>query len=70
MTRPETTWSNVWGDISPEGFYARSADYIDIINRKKLGVWNLPYISDAILMSADVINRVTITFEHKDLPAK
>lgn len=34
MTRPGTTWSNVWGAVNEQGFYARSDDYLDIVNRK------------------------------------
>lgn len=36
MIRKDTTWSNVWGDLNENGFYARSDDYLDIINRVKL----------------------------------
>jgi len=36
MTRPNSIWSNVWGDVDSNGFYLRSDDYIDIVqNRKK-----------------------------------
>jgi procollagen-lysine,2-oxoglutarate 5-dioxygenase len=36
MIRPDSTWSNVWGAISEKGFYERSDDYLDIINRNKM----------------------------------
>ena len=29
-------WSNFWGALSDQGFYARSDDYIDIVNREKV----------------------------------
>jgi hypothetical protein len=35
MIRPDTTWSNVWGAVDDNGFYARSEDYMDIITGKK-----------------------------------
>lgn len=29
-------WSNFWGALSPEGFYARSEDYINIVERSRV----------------------------------
>ncbi|CAH2103581.1 unnamed protein product [Euphydryas editha] len=34
LVRPGQAWSNFWGAINSAGFYARSTDYMDIINRK------------------------------------
>lgn len=33
---PDKLWSNFWGEVNSDGFYARSDDYIDIVkgNRK------------------------------------
>ncbi len=36
ILRPEKTWSNFWGDLTEEGFYKRSPDYMDIINANKV----------------------------------
>jgi procollagen-lysine,2-oxoglutarate 5-dioxygenase len=36
LLRPEKTWSNFWGDITDEGFYKRSPDYLDIIGYNKV----------------------------------
>ena len=36
MLRKGSTWSNVWGDVDMNGYYKRSFDYLDIINRNKL----------------------------------
>lgn len=35
LIRPEQTWSNFWGDLNEQGFYKRSNDYVEIINREK-----------------------------------
>lgn len=35
LTRPFKAWSNFWGALSKEGFYARSFDYMDIVNYNK-----------------------------------
>ena len=36
MTVKDTLWSNVWGAIRPDGYYERSDDYMNIVNRKNL----------------------------------
>lgn len=35
LTRPFKAWSNFWGALSKDGFYARSFDYMDIVNYNK-----------------------------------
>lgn len=35
LTRPFKAWSNFWGALSKEGYYARSFDYMDIVNYNK-----------------------------------
>jgi hypothetical protein len=35
MTRPNFIWSNIWGDVDSNGYYARSDDYLDIVENKK-----------------------------------
>lgn len=32
LTRKGKLWSNFWGALNPNGFYARSSDYMDIIS--------------------------------------
>ncbi|KAM6960302.1 LOW QUALITY PROTEIN: multifunctional procollagen lysine hydroxylase and glycosyltransferase LH3 [Tautogolabrus adspersus] len=48
-------WSNFWGALSPEGFYSRSEDYIEIVQGKRIGLWNVPYITQAYLIKASVL---------------
>lgn len=31
LVRPEKMFSNFWGDLASDGFYARSRDYTNII---------------------------------------
>ena len=42
-------WSNFWGDIGSDGYYLRSDDYVEVVQGTRKGVWNVPYISDAVL---------------------
>ncbi|GFS82794.1 procollagen-lysine,2-oxoglutarate 5-dioxygenase 2 [Trichonephila clavipes] len=35
LVRPNRLWSNFWGSLSADGFYARSVDYVDIVKRKR-----------------------------------
>ncbi|GFO21945.1 procollagen-lysine,2-oxoglutarate 5-dioxygenase [Plakobranchus ocellatus] len=50
LKRPGKLWSNFWGALSHDNFYARSEDYMDIIEYKKLGLWNVPHISHTLLI--------------------
>lgn len=84
LVRPEKMFSNFWGDIASDGFYARSRDYISIIHHERRcvhvtilslsytapsvhltrGVWNVPFINQAILMSGSWLRRTA-----HDLPS-
>lgn len=36
ITRAGRLWSNFWGALSPDGYYARSEDYVDIVQRRRV----------------------------------
>jgi len=44
-------FSNFWGALSDTGFYARSFDYVDIVQGKRPGIWNVPFLGSAILIA-------------------
>lgn len=66
LTRPEKVWSNFWGALNPQGFYARSSDYMDIVGRKILGMWNVPFISTIYLVKAAILPNVNFELEGTD----
>lgn len=35
LVRPGKAWSNFWGALTTDGFYARSHDYMDIVHNDK-----------------------------------
>ncbi|XP_061661729.1 procollagen-lysine,2-oxoglutarate 5-dioxygenase 2 [Syngnathoides biaculeatus] len=55
VTRHNKLWSNFWGALSLDGYYARSEDYVDIVQRKRVGVWNIPYMAHVYLVRGDVL---------------
>ncbi|XP_068444169.1 multifunctional procollagen lysine hydroxylase and glycosyltransferase LH3 [Clinocottus analis] len=55
LSRHGKLWSNFWGALSPEGFYSRSEDYIEIVQAKRMGLWNVPYITQAYLIKGSVL---------------
>jgi hypothetical protein len=57
LVRPEKMFSNFWGDLASDGFYARSRDYVTIIGNERRGVWNVPLINQAILISGSWLRR-------------
>lgn len=65
-------WSNFWGALSPEGYYSRSEDYIEIVQAKRIGVWNVPYLTQVYLIRGEVLrsklNQVQL-FTDSDLDA-
>ncbi|CAG9863076.1 unnamed protein product [Phyllotreta striolata] len=55
LTRPGKAWSNFWGALSKDGFYARSNDYMDIVHSEKRGLWNVPFISNAYIINSTLL---------------
>ncbi|KAJ8254739.1 hypothetical protein GJAV_G00196850 [Gymnothorax javanicus] len=55
LSRHGKLWSNFWGALSPEGFYSRSEDYIDIVQGKRIGLWNVPYITQVYLIKGSTL---------------
>lgn len=36
ITRAGRLWSNFWGALSADGYYARSEDYVDIVQGRRM----------------------------------
>lgn len=36
ITRAGRLWSNFWGALSEDGYYARSEDYVDIVQGRRV----------------------------------
>ena len=73
MIRPYKAWSNFWGALSADGFYARSPDYMEIVKGNRWGLWNVPFISSIYLIKGDLIHHENEKFRpnfiHKLLDA-
>merc|ERR1719347_2381893 len=69
MIRPYTAWSNFWGYLSSDGFYARSFDYMEIVNSNRRGLWNVPFVSSCYLISGQLIRnpKTRPSFRHEEL---
>ncbi|XP_072930383.1 procollagen-lysine,2-oxoglutarate 5-dioxygenase isoform X2 [Epargyreus clarus] len=55
LVRPGAAWSNFWGAVNAAGFYARSADYMNIVYGVVKGTWNVPFITNCYLVKASVL---------------
>ncbi|XP_038154715.1 procollagen-lysine,2-oxoglutarate 5-dioxygenase 2 isoform X2 [Cyprinodon tularosa] len=55
VTRHGKLWSNFWGALSLDGYYARSEDYVDIVQRKRVGLWNIPFMAHIYLIKGTVL---------------
>ncbi|XWV25333.1 putative procollagen-lysine [Tupanvirus deep ocean] len=58
-------WTNFWGDLDENGYYRRSFDYFDIINGKRKGCWNVPYVTGTYLIKKEIIQAVPELFTDK-----
>ena len=54
MSRFGKLWSNFWGSVANDGYYARSDDYVEIVENRRQGVFNVPFVSSAYLLHADL----------------
>lgn len=43
-------YSNWWGDMSDDFYYKRSPDYMDILNREKTGLFEVPMVHSTFLV--------------------
>ncbi|XP_066261630.1 procollagen-lysine,2-oxoglutarate 5-dioxygenase [Euwallacea similis] len=72
LIRPGKSWSNFWGSLSKDGFYARSNDYMDIVHGEKKGLWNVPYINSAYLINSTLLkqyDRLQLSFNRPNVDA-
>uniref|UniRef100_A0A8C0X325 Procollagen-lysine,2-oxoglutarate 5-dioxygenase 1 n=1 Tax=Castor canadensis TaxID=51338 RepID=A0A8C0X325_CASCN len=72
VTRHGRLWSNFWGALSADGYYARSEDYVDIVQGRRVGVWNVPYISNIYLIKGSILRAELLhpdLFHHSKLDA-
>uniref|UniRef100_A0AAX7SR57 PLOD1-3-like GT domain-containing protein n=1 Tax=Astatotilapia calliptera TaxID=8154 RepID=A0AAX7SR57_ASTCA len=63
ITRAGRLWSNFWGALSGDGYYARSEDYVDIVQGRRVGVWNVPYVSNVYLVKGSLLRRELKDYE-------
>ena len=67
LSKQNNYLSNFWGDVSDDGFYKRSDDYVDIINYRLKGIWNVPYVSSSILIRKNRIPDVLKELSANDI---
>ncbi|KHJ41694.1 oxidoreductase, 2OG-Fe(II) oxygenase family protein [Trichuris suis] len=57
-------WSNFWGAISDNGFYSRSDDYVAIVERQRLGIWNVPYVTLLYLVRKERLSKMVNPYSY------
>lgn len=55
LVRPRKLWSNFWGALTDDGFYARSHDYVNLIKGERKGIWNVPHVMNAYLINGKIL---------------
>lgn len=56
LVRPFKAWSNFWGALDSKGYYARSTDYMEIVEGTRQGLWNVPHATSCYLIQGIIIN--------------
>lgn len=56
ITRENDLWSNFWGALSENQYYARSHDYVDIVKGNLRGMWNVPFVSSCYLIRKNIFD--------------
>ncbi|XP_045509441.1 procollagen-lysine,2-oxoglutarate 5-dioxygenase isoform X2 [Colias croceus] len=57
LARPDQPWTNFWGALSADGYYARAPDYMDIVNGELRGIWNVPFITNCYLLNMELFRK-------------
>lgn len=55
LSREKNLWSNFWGALSMDGYYARSHDYVSLVKRERKGIWNVPFVNGAYLINGSLV---------------
>ncbi|KAL9971421.1 hypothetical protein ACROYT_G023941 [Oculina patagonica] len=58
MSKHGKLWSNFWGKLGSDGYYARSRDYLAIVQKQRKGVWNSPFITNIYLIQKQVLKQM------------
>lgn len=65
---PNKTWANFWGALDEDGYYQRSFDYLDIIENKRRGCWNVPFVMDAYLIKREILEKYSNLYSKNTNP--
>lgn len=61
-------FSNFWGEVDEyTGYYKRSWDYMELINNKYRGYWNVPYISGSMLINKNKWNSIIKSINNESI---
>jgi len=55
----KASFSNYWGALDENGFYQQSEDYLEIVSRKKTGIWDGPYVFACYLLNKRSIKKLS-----------
>ncbi|KAF1765200.1 hypothetical protein GCK72_005152 [Caenorhabditis remanei] len=62
--QPGKLFTNFWGAIAANGYYARSEDYMAIVKGNRVGYWNVPFITSAVLLNKEKLIAMKDSFSY------
>ncbi|CAJ0606927.1 unnamed protein product [Cylicocyclus nassatus] len=63
--QPNKMFTNFWGALNSNGYYRRSEDYMDIVQHKRSGIWNVPFINAAVLINREKMKALKTPFYYE-----
>ncbi|CAI5441459.1 unnamed protein product [Caenorhabditis angaria] len=62
--QPGKLFTNFWGALASNGYYARSEDYMAIVKRNRIGNWNVPFITTISLINKEKLNQMSNVYSY------
>ncbi|EJD75866.1 procollagen-lysine,2-oxoglutarate 5-dioxygenase [Loa loa] len=66
IRQPHKLFTNFWGAISSNGYYARSENYLDIIDHKEVGIWNVPFIGSILIIAKEKLTSLSRAYHYDE----
>uniref|UniRef100_A0A0M3ISG0 Radical SAM protein n=1 Tax=Ascaris lumbricoides TaxID=6252 RepID=A0A0M3ISG0_ASCLU len=64
VVQQDRLFSNFWGALSSNGYYSRSDDYVEIVERRRIGLWNVPFINSVFFIRNSKFDSIKDAFSY------
>lgn len=65
ISKESRKWdANFGGNINKSGYYERSFDYDEIVDRKRIGCWNVPFVKWVYLIKGETLRQLRSSYSN------